>query len=90
MEGRSVRRGGRGGRSVGGALVEGSGRRWRPGCRAVVSGAVGRAAGVGLEAVGRLWLELHWLPPLGGEELLCEAGEGGPGFYTLQAAPARQ
>lgn len=48
------------------------------------------AAAVGLEAVGRLWLDLQGLPPLGWEELLCEVGAGGRAFYTLRAAPARQ
>lgn len=74
-----------------GRWIAGSGRRWGPG-RAGLSflELSAGAAAVGLEAVCRLRLELHWLPPLRGEELLCEAGAGGRGFYTLRAAPARQ
>lgn len=47
-------------------------------------------AAVRLEAVGRLRLELHWLPPLSGEELLCEIGAGGPRLLYAQDGPARQ
>lgn len=88
-EGRSMRwcwLGGRG--TVGGTVDRGLGPEvgvWMR--RAGVSGAVGRAAAVGLEAVGRLWLELQWLPPLSGEELLCEAGAGGPRLLYAPGGP---
>lgn len=48
------------------------------------------AAAVGLEAVGLLRLELHWLPSLCRKSCCVRLGRAAPGFYTLRAAPARQ
>lgn len=85
--------GGGGGGGVGAARSAGqwdagSGRRWGPASAGLsfLELSAGAAA-VGLEAVGRLWLELHWLPPLSGEELLCEAGAGGPRLLYAPGGP---
>ena len=45
------------------------------------------AAAVGLKAVGRRRWESHWLPPLGGEELLCEARTRSPRLLYAQGGP---
>lgn len=66
----------------------GLGRRRGPGRAGLLSRELSAgAAAVGLEEVGRRRWESHWLPPLSGEELLCEAGAGGPRLLYAPGGP---